>query len=148
MTIVLVAATVLVAQHRWRATLFLGLGAVAAMVITRSATHRVVDEAPELAARPGGRAAISAIVGGASTGLLRLAGIFVIIAVVAIVAALFRRQWRTNDLILVAAVVAGVAVVAIIGVSAVSLLIGIVLAVAVVLVAGRVIGRRPVPSPA
>ena len=54
LSIVLVAATILVARRRWRATFLLALGAAAAMVIVRSATRRVVDDAPELAARPGG----------------------------------------------------------------------------------------------
>ena len=79
--------------------------ALAAMVIVRSATRRVVDDAPELAARPGGRAAIESIVSGASTGLLRLAGILLIVAVTAVVVAMFRRGWRRDDLVLVAAVV-------------------------------------------
>ena len=59
LTIVLIAASVLVARNRWRAALWLGLGGIAAMVITRSVVNRVVDEAPELATQPGGRAAIS-----------------------------------------------------------------------------------------
>ena len=105
LSIVLVAATILVARRRWRATFLLGLGGAAAMVIVRSATRRVVDDAPELAARPGGKAAIESIVGGASTGLLRLAGILLIIAVAAAVVAMFRRGWRRDDLVLAAAVV-------------------------------------------
>ncbi len=55
LSIVLVAATILVARRRWRATFLLALGGAAAMVIVRSATRRVVDDAPELAARPGGK---------------------------------------------------------------------------------------------
>ncbi len=68
LSIVLVAATILVARRRWRATFLLALGGAAAMVIVRSAARRVVEDAPELAARPGGQAAIESIVSGASTG--------------------------------------------------------------------------------
>ena len=66
LTTALLVATVIVARNRWRAALWLGLGGIVAMVITRSLTHRVVDEAPEIAATSGGRAAISAIVDGAA----------------------------------------------------------------------------------
>ena len=140
LTVVLVAATVLVARRRWRATLLLGIGGAAAMVITRSAVRRVVDDAPELAARPGGRAAIDAIVGGASTGLMRLAGVVLILAVAATVIGLFRRHWRRADLVLVAAVALGAAVVVVLDISIVSLLLGIAVAVAVPFVARLVPG--------
>ena len=83
LTTVLLIATVVVARNRWRAALWLGLGGIVAMVIARSLVHRVADEAPEIAATSGGRAAISAIVDGAATSLLRLAAVILIIAVVA-----------------------------------------------------------------
>ena len=55
LTTALLVATVLVARNRWRAALWLGLGGVVAMVITRSVVHRVIEEAPEIAAsRAGG----------------------------------------------------------------------------------------------
>ena len=145
LSIVLLVATILVARRRWRATFFLGLGGLAAMVIVRSATRRVVDDAPELAARPGGRAAIESIVGGASTGLLRLAGILLIIAVAAAVVALYRRGWRRDDLILATAVVVGVAIVAVAEVSIVTLIVGIVAGVLVVVFGQRKFGARPAP---
>ena len=137
LSIVLVAATILVARRRWRATFLLGLGGLAAMVIVRSAARRVVDDAAELAARPGGRAAIESIVGGASTGLLRLAGILLIVAAVAAVVAMFRRGWRRDDLVLAAAVLIGVAIVAVAQVSIASLIAGIVAGVVVVFAARR-----------
>ena len=92
LTTVLLVATVLVARNRWRAALWLGLGGIVAMVITRSVVHRVVEEAPEIAAEPGGRAAISAIVDGASTSLLRLAAVILIVAAAVAALAMFRRH--------------------------------------------------------
>ena len=130
-TTVLLAATVLVARNRWRAALWLGLGGVVAMVITRSVVHRVVEEAPEIAAEPGGRAAISAIVDGASTSLLRLAGLILIVAAAVAVLAMFRRQWRRADVVLVGAVLTFIVIVAVLGVSIVSLLLGLVVALLV-----------------
>ena len=127
----------LVARNRWRAALWLGLGGIAGMVITRSAVHRVVDEAPDIAAKPGGRAAISAIVGGASTGLLRLAGLLLIVAAGAALIALFRRHWRRADLVTVGAVLAFVVIVAVLGISILSLLLGLAVALLVPVVVGR-----------
>ena len=131
LTIVLLVATVLFARDRWRAALWLGLGGVVAMVITRGIVHRVVEEAPDIAAEPGGRAAISAIVGGASTSLLRLAGVILVVAAAVTALALFRRHWRRSDLVLVGAVLAFVVIVAVLGVSVVSLLVGLVVALLV-----------------
>ena len=53
LTIVIGAASVLVARNRWRAALWLGLGGVVGMVITRMAVRRVVDEAPNVADKAG-----------------------------------------------------------------------------------------------
>jgi len=118
------------------------------MVATRSVVHRVVDEAPSLATRPGGRAAISAVVGGASEALLRLAGLLLVLAAVAIVVALLRRRWRRADLYLVAAVVAGLAIVAVLQVSVVSLVVGVAVAIAIVLLAPKLAPGRPSSLPA
>ncbi len=137
LTAVLLLATVLVARNRWRAALWLGLGGVVAMVITRSVVHRVVDEAPEIAAEPGGRAAISAIVDGASTSLLRLAAVILIVAAAVAVLAMFRRHWRRADVVLVGAVLTFVVIVAVLGVSIVSLLLGLVVALLVPVAVGR-----------
>ena len=147
LSIVLVAATILVARRRWRATFLLGLGGLAAMVVVRSATRRVVDDAPELAARPGGKAAIDSILGGASTGLLRLAGLLLIVAAAAVVVAMFRRGWRRDDLVLTAAVLVGIAIVVVAEVSIVSLVAGIVAGIVVVLAARRMFPATPAPSP-
>ena len=136
LTTVLLIATVVVARNRWRAALWLGLGGIVAMVIARSLVHRVADEAPEIAATSGGRAAISAIVDGAATSLLRLAAVILIIAVVAAALAMFRRHWRRADVVLVGAVLTFVVIVAVLGVSIISLLLGVVVALLVP------IGRR------
>ena len=143
LTIVLVAFTIVVARNRWRAVLLLGLGGIVAMVFVRSAARRVVDDAPELAARPGGRASISAIVEGASTGLLRLAGLLLIVAAVAVALALLRRRWRRGDLVLVGAIVLGTVVVAVLGISIVSLLVGVGLAIVALLLARRYLPEQP-----
>ena len=124
----LLVATVLVARNRWRAALWLGLGGVVAVVFTRSVVHRVVEEAPEIAAEPGGRAAISAIVSGASTSLLRLAAVVLIVAAAVAAFAMFRRHWRRDDVVLVGAVLAFIVIVAVLGLSIASLLLGLVVA--------------------
>ena len=131
LTTVLLVATVVVARNRWRAALWLGLGGVVAMVVTRSLVHRVVNEAPEIAATSGGQAAISAIVDGAATSLLRLAAVILIIAAVAAALAMFRRHWRRADFVLVGAVLTFVVIVAVLGVSIISLLLGVVVALLV-----------------
>ncbi len=149
--IVLAAATILVAPRRWRAALLLGLGTAGALVLLRSSIRRVVDDAPSLAKQPGGKAAIDAIVGGAATSLLRVAGVMLLVGlIVAAGAMLRRRQWR-SDLVIAGAVAAGVAVVAAIGISIWSLLIGLIVGIAVPFVAGRLLpppGGGPVDPPA
>ena len=143
LTVVLLAATIVVARDRWRAVLVLGLSGIAAMVFIRSAVRRVADDAPELAARPGGRAAISAILEGATTGLLRLAGVLLIVAAAAVAFALLRRRWRRGDLILVASILLGVVVIAVLGISIVSLMVGMGLAIISFLLARRYLPEQP-----
>ena len=143
LTVVLLAATIVVARDRWRAVLVLGLGGIAAMVFIRSAVRRVADDAPELAARPGGRAAISAILEGATTGLLRLAGVLLIVAAAAVALALLRRRWRRGDLILVGAVLLGAVVIAVLGISIVSLMVGMGLAIISFVLARRYLPDQP-----
>ena len=138
LTAALLVGTVIVARNRWRAALWLGLGGIVAMVITRSLTHRVVDEAPEIAATSGGRAAISAIVDGAATSLLRLAAVILVVAAAAAALAMARRHWRRADVVLAGAVLTFVVIVAVLGVSIISLLLGVVVALLVPVVVGRV----------
>ncbi len=141
LAVVLIAAAVLVAADRWRATMILGLAVIAAMVLTRSAVERVVEEAPDLAQRPAGRAAIASIVGGASESLLRLAAVVLILGAVAAIVAMAFRRWRREDLVLAAAVIVGVLVVGVLGLTIWSLVLGIALAVLVPIITWRVIGR-------
>ncbi len=143
LTVVLLAATIVVARDRWRAVLVLGLSVIAAMVFIRSAVRRVADDAPELAAKPGGRAAISAILEGATTGLLRLAGVLLIVAAAAVALALLRRRWRRGDLVLVGAILLGVVVIAVLGISIVSLMVGMGLAIISFLLARRYLPDQP-----
>ena len=132
LAIVFLVATVLLAHNRWRAGLWLALGCVVAMVLSRTVVHRVVDDAPELVPGAAGQAAIADILGEATRGLLRLTGLVVILAALVVVWALFQRGWIGSDLLLVGAVVLGLAVVAVLGFSIGSLLLGVVLAVAAV----------------
>lgn len=130
-TVVLIAATIAIAPRRWHAALYLALGTAAAMVLMRSGVRRVVDEAPELARRPGARAAIATILGDAGDSLLKVLGMALIIATgVVLVALLVRKQWRA-DLVPVAAVVVATATVALVGFTIVGLVLGVVFAAAV-----------------
>ena len=101
------------------------------MVFTRSVVHRVVEEAPEIAAEPGGRAAISAIDDEASTSLQRLAALILIVAAAVAALAVFRRHGRHADVVLVGAVLTFIVIVAVLGVSIASLLLGLVAALLV-----------------
>ena len=141
-SIVLVAATILVATRRWRATLVLALGTAAAMVLIRSTAREVVSGAGDLALAPGAKAAIRAIVGGASTSLMRLAGVLLLLALVVVAGVVVRRrQWR-DDLVLVTAVLLGAVTVAVIGVGLWGLLAGIVVGIAVPIAARWLLPTR------
>jgi hypothetical protein len=142
LAVVFIVATILLARRRWYAGLWLALGALVAMVLSRLVINRIVDEAPDLVTGAGARAAVANILDEATRGLLRLTGLIVILAVLALLLTLFRRNWNGSDLLLVGAVVGGLAVVAVLGFSLVSLLIGVALAVAVVLIVPRVLASR------
>ena len=142
LAVVLLAATVLLAHNRLRAGMWLALGGIVAMVLSRAVVHRVVDEAPDLATRAAGQAAIADILGEATRGLLRLTGLVVILAALVILWALFRRGWMGSDLMLVGAVTLGLAVVVVLGISIGSLVLGAALAVAVVLLVPRALASR------
>jgi hypothetical protein len=137
-----IVATVLLAHRRWRAGLWLALGALVAMVLSRLIVNRVVDDAPDLVTGAGAQAAVANILDEASRGLLRLTGLIALLAVVIVALTLFRRRWNGSDLVLVGAVVGGLAVVAILGFSLVALLLGIVFAVAVVLIVPRIVASK------
>jgi hypothetical protein len=131
-TVLFLALTIVLAHDRWRAALFLALGAVAAMVIARTTVRRVRDDAPELVVRPGAKAAVTSILDDAASGLLRSFGVVLGLAVAVAVIAFLLRHRRRDDLTLMIAVVAGAIVVALLGFSIWALLAGIVVGVAVV----------------
>jgi hypothetical protein len=137
-TAALIALTIIIARNRWRAALLLGLGTVAAIVIARTGVRRVRDDAPDLIERPGGKAALAAMLDGAASGLLRVFGLVLLVAAVVALIAFFRRDRQRSDLLLIAAVVAGVVVVGLLGLSIWSLLLGIVVGVAVPFMARQV----------
>ncbi len=131
-TAVFLALTMVLARDRWRAALFLGLGAVAAMVIARTIVRRVRDDAPELVVRPGAKAALTSILDDAASGLLRAFGVVLGLAIVLAVIAFLHRRRRRDDLTLMVAVAAGAVTVALLGFSVWTLLAGIVVGAAVI----------------
>jgi hypothetical protein len=131
-TVVFLALTIVLARDRWRAALFLGLGAVAAMVIARTVVRRVRDDAPELVVRPGAKAAVTSILDDAAGGLLRAFGVVLGLAIAVAAVAFLLRHRRRDDLTLIIAVVAGAIVVALLGFSIWALLAGIVVGGAVI----------------
>ena len=145
-SVVLIAATILVAARRWRAALVLGLGTAAAMVLLRTAVREVAAEAPHLVRRPGAKAALGAILDGASATLLRLAGVVLIIALLVVALTLLRTRWRRSDLVLTVAVVVGTALVAVLGVRLWSIALGIAVGIAVPFVARRVLPPARAPA--
>jgi hypothetical protein len=136
-TVAAAAACVLLARDRRRAALMLGLTVFAGMVVVRAAIHRATDDAPELAATPGGRAAIDAVLGGASTGLLRLTGAIMLVAAAVAVIMLIIRRFQRRDLIAAVAALAVAASFAVIGFSLVAVVVALVAAVLVPVVATR-----------
>jgi len=69
--------------------------------------------------------------------------LLLIIAAAAVALALLRRRWRRGDLILVGAILLGVAVVAVLGISIVSLMAGMGLAIISLVVARRYLPEQP-----
>jgi hypothetical protein len=143
LTVVLVAATLLIAPRRLRALLVLGLGLATAMVALRAAVDVVVERAPNLADQPGQRAAIQALVGGATTSLARLAGVLLLIGLVIAAIAFLVRRWPLTDLIVVAAFAVAAATLAILPFSWITALVALVLGIAVPIGVRYVSGRRP-----
>jgi hypothetical protein len=72
-TVAALAACVALANQRRRAALALLLSTAAALVVGRVLVRTVVDKAPSLAAKPGGRAALQEMVTSLTDGLLALA---------------------------------------------------------------------------
>ena len=128
LTVVFVAATIVVARDRWRAALLLSLGAVVAMVVARTLVRRVRDDAPALVERPGAKAAVDSLLSGASVGLLRTLGVVLALAVVLVAVAFFERGRQRGDLAAIIAVGAGAVMLALLGFSLGALLVAIVVA--------------------
>jgi hypothetical protein len=81
LTLVCLAACVVLAANRRRAAIALLLSIVAALAMGRVLVRTVVEEAPSLAAKPGGRAALDELVTSLTAGLIRLVTVGVIVAV-------------------------------------------------------------------
>lgn len=131
LAVVFPAAAVALAPHRWRALLFLGVGTAASMSLLRVATRQLAADAPNLAQRPGVREAIEAVLAAASSSLLRVAGVVMVVAVIGTIVGMARRGWPRADFVLLAAVVVGTAIVALVGITVVSLVVGVLAGVAV-----------------
>jgi hypothetical protein len=144
LTIVLIVVALLLARNRWRAALLLGLGAIVAMILARTAINRVVDEAPDLVTSAGARAAVSSIVGDIGASLRRTVGLVLVVAALVALIALFRRHWRRSDLVAVGAVVAGIVVLGLLGLTIGGLVLAIVAAGVVVFALNR---WWPAPAP-
>lgn len=147
LAVAFVAATIVVAPHRWWALLYLGVGTAAAMILLRVATRQFAADAPNLAQRPGVREAIEAVLAEASSGLLRVAGIVLVVAVSGAIVGMARRGWPRADFVLLAAVVVGTAIVALAGLGVVSIVVGVLAGVAVPVVDRLLLAPRPGPRP-
>jgi hypothetical protein len=145
LTVVFVAATIIVARDRWRAALLLGLGAVVAMVVARTLVRRVRVDAPSLVERPGAKAAVDSLLSGASVGLLRTLGVVLALAVVLVAVAFFERGRQRRDLAAIIAVGAGAVMLALLGFSLGALVVAIVVAA---LVGVAVVRHWPSPRAA
>jgi hypothetical protein len=97
-TVLALVGSALMARRRRRGILLLTLGSVAALVIGRVVIRTVVEEAPSLAAQPGGRAAIRAMVTTLADGLLGLVTLTLIVAVVLAVLAIITAEERSERL--------------------------------------------------
>jgi hypothetical protein len=146
-TVFSIALTIVLARNRWRAAMLLGLGTVAAIVIARTGVRRVRDDAPELVERPGGKAALAAMLDGAASGLLRTFGLVLLAGAVVALIAFFVRDRQRSDLLLIAGIVAGAVVVGLLGLTIWSLLLGIVVGVAVPFVARQIWPARDATPP-
>ena len=111
------------------------------MVVLRTIIHRVVDEAPDLASRPAGASTIAIVLDALTAGLLRLCAVLIVHR-----RGVRRAQHRAPPDPTSATSSSpppwsiGVLVVALLGISIVSLLLGIVAAIATVVISRRFIG--------
>ena len=144
--LLLVAATILVAPRRWRATVWLGAGLAAVMVVLRSVVRQAASDGPHLVVRPGARAAVTSILHDASSSLLRLTGLLLLLAVVAVVVGLWRERWRRFDVQMVISVAAAVIVFALVDVSILGLVLAIVAGVGAWFAARAFLPRSSAPA--
>jgi hypothetical protein len=82
LTLAAIAASVALANNRRRAAIALLVSIAASLVVGRVLVRTVVEEAPNLAAKPGGRAALQEMVTSLTDGLLRLVSVGLLIAAV------------------------------------------------------------------
>ena len=82
LTLACLGASAALATNRRRAAIALLLSTVAAMAVGRVLVRTVVEKAPELAAKPGGRAALQEMVTSLTDGLLRLVSIGLLVAAI------------------------------------------------------------------
>lgn len=79
----LLAATVVLARDRRRAVLVLGIGATAALLVTRRVVQQIVADSPTLVVEPGARAAIASVVKGLAASLVAAVTVLVVVGLVA-----------------------------------------------------------------
>ena len=82
LTLAALGASVALATNRRRAAIALLVSTVAALAVGRVLVRTVVEKAPELAAKPGGRAALREMVTSLTEGLLRLVSMGLLIAAI------------------------------------------------------------------
>ena len=93
LTLVSLGVSAALATNRRRAAIALLLSVVAALLVGRVLVRTVVEEAPNLASKPGGRAALEEMVTSLTEGLLRLVSVGLLIAgALALVAFLLGNQ--------------------------------------------------------
>jgi hypothetical protein len=82
LTVACLAGSIALANNRRRATIGLLLSIVAALAVGRVLVRTVVEQAPSLAAKPGGRAALDELVTSLTAGLIRLVTVGLIVGVI------------------------------------------------------------------
>jgi hypothetical protein len=93
LTLVSLGVSAALATNRRRAAIALLLSVVAALLVGRVLVRTVVEEAPNLATKPGGRAALEELVTSLTAGLLRLVSVGLLVGVtLALIAFLLGNQ--------------------------------------------------------
>jgi len=97
LTLVCIGVSAALATNRRRAAIALLLSVVAALLVGRVLVRTVVDEAPSLAAKPGGRAALEEMVTSLTDGLLKLIAVGVLVAATLALVAFLLGNQRAKD---------------------------------------------------